>query len=133
VKVALVCPYDWASPGGVRGHVEALAAYLRREHEVLVLAPSSSPPPRGVERVGRPVGVRYNASVAPIAPAPTAGRRTVRRLQAFEPHVVHVHEPLVPAVSVAASATCLARLRCASEGTPERGHRRLWTGPRPSR
>ncbi|HWB70908.1 MAG TPA: glycosyltransferase family 4 protein [Egibacteraceae bacterium] len=109
MKVALVCPYDWARHGGVRGHVASLAAQLARDHTVRVVAPSSAPPGRdGVDGlvavVGRPVGVPYNRSVAPVTLSPLAGRRTLRALAAFEPDVVHVHEPLSPAVSAVAAA-----------------------------
>lgn len=105
MKIALVCPYDWSRPGGVRVHVESLARHLSGDHEVRVFAPASEPvADHDVEVLGRPVPVRINASVAPVALTPTAWRRTVRALKAFDPHIVHVHEPLAPAVSLAASA-----------------------------
>ncbi len=105
MRVALVCPYDWAKPGGVRAHVFNLAGYLAESHEVRVFAPSST---RAVEPwvtvVGRPVPMPFNQSVAPIAPSPLAGRRALAGVADFKPHVVHVHEPLSPAVSVAVAA-----------------------------
>jgi phosphatidyl-myo-inositol alpha-mannosyltransferase len=104
VRVALVCPYDWAKPGGVQAHVASLATHLRQEHAVRIIAPASDPPGSGVQAAGRPVGIPFNASVAPAAPAPTAARRVLRALAAFEPDVVHVHEPFVPAGALAASA-----------------------------
>jgi phosphatidyl-myo-inositol alpha-mannosyltransferase len=105
VKVALVCPYDWSKPGGVKAHVENLAEYLSASHDVRIFAPSSDDldDPRVVP-LGRPVGIPYNRSVAPVAPWPGAGRRIVRALEEFAPHVTHVHEPLVPALSAAAAA-----------------------------
>jgi phosphatidyl-myo-inositol alpha-mannosyltransferase len=110
VKIALVCPYDWARHGGVRAHVANLAAWLGVDHEVRVLAPMSEGASTvadgagGVRGVGRPVPVPYNRSVAPVALSPLAGRRVVAALRGFDPHVVHVHEPLAPVVSVAAAA-----------------------------
>lgn len=104
MRIALVCPYDWSRPGGVRGHVEDLAAWLGADHEVRVFAPAGGRAPAGVEPVGYPVGVRYNRSVAPLALSPGAGRRVVRALRAFEPDLVHVHEPIAPFVSLAAAA-----------------------------
>jgi phosphatidylinositol alpha-mannosyltransferase len=108
VKVALVCPYAWDAFGGVREHVAALAAFLAPDHEVRVLAPGAARAAARGERhvtlVGRPVGVPYNRSVAPVAPSPLAARRVVRALREFAPHVVHVHEPLAPMVSLAASS-----------------------------
>lgn len=118
MRIALVCPYDWAAHGGVRGHVAALAGQLARDHEVRIVAPSATgrvgattrggpgdpdgPVPLTV--VGRPLGVRFNRSVAPVALSPLAVRRVTRALADFDPHVVHVHEPLAPMVSAAAAA-----------------------------
>jgi len=107
VKVALVCPYDWGKPGGVRGHVAALAGFLAEDHEVRVLAPFSGSAPRRDRRLvplGRPLGVRYNRSVAPVSLSPLAVRRVAAALADFAPHVVHVHEPLAPMASLAAAA-----------------------------
>ena len=110
MRIALVCPYDWTRPGGVQAHVAQLATQLSESHEVAVFAPHR----RGVYRevpavvnVGRPVPLRYNRSVAPVALAPTAGLRAVRRIARFAPDVVHVHEPLSPMVS--AMVTGLSR------------------------
>lgn len=109
MRLALVCPYDWARHGGVRGHVASLAAQLARRHEVRILAPASAPPGGdGIDGlavgVGRPLPVPYNRSVAPVAVSPLAARRVLRALADFDPDVVHVHEPLAPAVSAAAAA-----------------------------
>jgi len=113
VKVALVCPYDWSRPGGVRNHVAHLAVFLAADHEVRILAPAAAgwpgaatadPLAREVTVVGRPLPVRYNGSVAPVALSPAVGRRVVAALRAFDPHVVHVHEPIAPLVSLAAAA-----------------------------
>jgi phosphatidylinositol alpha-mannosyltransferase len=104
VRIALVCPYDWGKPGGVQGHVASLAAYLGTDHEVRVFAPAARRDGRELVVVGRSRGVRFNRSVAPLALSPLSGRRVVRALRVFDPHVVHVHEPLAPAVSLAATA-----------------------------
>ena len=104
MKIAVVCPYDWSRHGGVQAHIDALRTRLSADHEVRIFAPASAAMrDRDVVVVGRPVGVRYNRSVAPVALSPTAGRRVVRELRAFGPHVVHVHEPLAPMVSAAAA------------------------------
>lgn len=105
MKVALVCPYDWSRPGGVKDHVENLADHLSADHEVKILAPASEPvdDPR-VEPAGRPLPVRYNRSIAPVALSPLSGRQILEALASFEPHVTHVHEPLAPTVSASVTA-----------------------------
>jgi phosphatidylinositol alpha-mannosyltransferase len=102
VRIALVCPYDWAAPGGVQVHVAELARRLgARGHEVLVLAPSSRPgDDRSVLVVGTPVEIPYNRSTAPIDPRPWHVGEVRRALRAFRPDVVHAHEPLAPNTSM---------------------------------
>jgi len=105
MKIALVCPYDWARHGGVQAHIAALRAQLSADHEVRIFAPASAPvTDRGVAVVGKPVGVRFNQSVAPVSLSPLAARRVLTHLRAFDPHVTHVHEPLAPTLSAAAAA-----------------------------
>ena len=108
MKIALVCPYDWAKHGGVKAHVAALVDHLIADHDVRVFAPASEVLPRvGADRVvqvvGRPLPVPYNRSVAPVALSPFVARQTRQALSEFEPHVVHIHEPMAPAVSAAAA------------------------------
>jgi phosphatidylinositol alpha-mannosyltransferase len=105
MRIALACPYAWDAPGGVQVHVRQLAArLLDRGHEVLVLTPSGSPPPEPwVKGVGRPIRVPYNGSVAPLCPLPGSARKVARELRAFEPDVVHAHEPLAPSTSMFAT------------------------------
>jgi phosphatidylinositol alpha-mannosyltransferase len=105
MRILLACPYAWDAPGGVQVHVGQLAERLRaNEHEVLVLAPSSSRPAEPFVRVtGRPIRIPYNESVAPIAPSPRAYRATRLALERFRPDVVHVHEPFVPGPSMFAA------------------------------
>ena len=109
MKIALVCPYDWAKHGGVKAHVAALVQFLIADHDVRVFAPMSTAlsrqgADRFVQAVGRPLSVPYNRSVAPVALSPWVVRRTSRALREFDPHVVHVHEPAAPMVAAAAAA-----------------------------
>jgi phosphatidyl-myo-inositol alpha-mannosyltransferase len=100
VRVALVCPYDLTVPGGVQSHVRHLAARLRTlGDEVVIVAPGRDPGHLGV---GRSVPVPFNGAVAPIAPGPVVAARTRRLLHRLRPDVVHVHEPMVPAVGLVA-------------------------------
>ena len=104
MKVALVCPYAWDRDGGVQSHVRSLAEVLRRrDHEVTVLAPYRSRPPGGgadAQRVGKAFGVPANGSVAPIAFGPLAAASVRRALSAIAPDVIHLHEPLIPSLSL---------------------------------
>lgn len=102
MHVALVSPYDLDVPGGVQSHVLHLAAALREQGDrVTTVAPGGSGPHHVT--VGSSVGVPFNDSVAPIALWPAAAVRTVRGLRELAPDVVHVHEPAVPWVSLAAT------------------------------
>ncbi len=108
MKIALVCPYDWSKPGGVKAHVSNLAEYMLERHEVRIFAPTSGGlSTKGIDRyvqhVGRPVPIRYNSSVAPVGLGPRVIYRMKRRLTEYGPHVTHIHEPLAPWVSMAAT------------------------------
>ena len=103
MRVVLVCPYAWEAAGGVQVHVRRLAVRLReRGHDVRVLAPGAAESTDPwVRIVGRPIRVPYRGTVAPIAPQ--AYVRTSRAVAKLAPDVVHVHEPLVPSVSMYAT------------------------------
>jgi phosphatidylinositol alpha-mannosyltransferase len=99
-RVAMICPYDLSSPGGVQGQAMGLArALVRLGHEVLLVAPGE-PDLMGatsdVFAAGRAVGVRANGSVAPICVSPLAAARAMRAAREWRADVVHVHEPLAP-------------------------------------
>ena len=41
LKIGIVCPYSWDTPGGVQNHIRDLAEFLiAAGHEVSVLAPA---------------------------------------------------------------------------------------------
>jgi len=116
VHIGLVSPYSWSYQGGVNRHVEALAEeFLRRDHDVRVLAPVDPPGrlSRALHRapaerrelpdylvpLGRTAGFGANGSVSNLAPFPAGGVVAPRRLvRASEFDVIHVHEPVVPLV-----------------------------------
>lgn len=105
LRIVQVCPYSWDVPGGVGVHVRELAGHLReRGHEVHVLAPGRGPAHRShsVRIVGRAIPVRGNGSVARISFGPQVAREVGRALREIQPDIVHVHEPLVPSVSMLA-------------------------------
>jgi phosphatidyl-myo-inositol alpha-mannosyltransferase len=109
VRIALVSPYDLQRPGGVQSHVRQLAARLRQEGDQVVVVGAGPvgvvTEPEAVAEigVGRGRGVPFNGAVAPVALGPLTARRTVRVLEQLGPDVVHVHEPLVPMVGLAAA------------------------------
>lgn len=104
MRVVLVCPYSLTLPGGVQGQVLGLARTLRqRGVSATVLGPCDGPPPEpGVVSVGRSVSLAANGSVAPLALDPPAVRRTLQLLDAEQPDVIHLHEPLVPGPALTA-------------------------------
>lgn len=102
MRIALACPYAWDDAGGVQVHVRELGIHLlERGHEVVALSPARRRAAEPwVRAVGRPVDVRYNASVAPIDPRPWSVRRVRAELRSFHPDVVHAHEPLAPSTGM---------------------------------
>lgn len=112
MKIGIVNPYSWDVPGGVGFHIRDLALTFRsRGHDVRVLTPSSSCDlPDWISSAGQSVSVPFNGSVANISVSPAALRRTRRWLADNAFDVVHVHEPVVPSVSMAAAMLSSAPL-----------------------
>ena len=106
MKIAIVCPYAWDRFGGVQSHVRSLAAALRRrDHEAVVIAPTAGEVTKeepGVRIVGRALPVPANGSVAPLSFGPLAAAGMRRELRDLAPDVVHIHEPLIPSLSLLA-------------------------------
>jgi phosphatidyl-myo-inositol alpha-mannosyltransferase len=122
MRIVQTCPYGWDDTGGVQVHIASLARHLAmRGHEVMVLAPGSSQSSNpDVVIVGRPMRVRFNGSVAPICPSPWSALRVARALDAFNPDIVHVHEPLVPSTSMMAAMRTPAGLVATFHANAER-------------
>jgi phosphatidylinositol alpha-mannosyltransferase len=105
VRIGLVCPYSFNTPGGVQQHVRDLAETLiGLGHTVSVLTPADEddPLPAYVVSAGRAVPVRYNGSVARLSFGPISATRVRRWLSAGEFDVLHVHEPITPSLSMLA-------------------------------
>ena len=107
MKIGLVSPYDWSYPGGVRTHVRHLAReFSRMGHEVAILAPASGVQGPLIERnvyaMGGAIPVPFNGSIARIALRPLLVGRVRRVLLRERFDVLHVHEPLIPGLPLAA-------------------------------
>lgn len=112
LRIGLVCPYSWESPGGVQNHVLGLAGWLTAAgHHVEVFAPGH-PDPNTLARyglhvdqfhsAGRAVPVPYNGSVARINFGPRTNQRVRHWLEAARLDVLHLHEPITPSAAVLA-------------------------------
>lgn len=105
MKIGLVCPYTWDTPGGVRSHVADLALTLQEHgHTVSVLAPVDNPadlPPWVVDG-GRAVSVPYNGAVARMNFGLKAANNVRRWVRDGDFDVLHIHEPLAPGLSLLA-------------------------------
>ena len=67
LKIGIVCPYSWDTPGGVQNHIRDLAEYLiQAGHQVSVLAPvmDEEKLPYYVVSAGKPISIPYNGAVA---------------------------------------------------------------------
>lgn len=109
MRVALVSPYSWSVPGGVNAHVADLAVELRhRGHEVRVFGVSERTTPPGIVRIGRTTRIPINAGIARIAISPLLIGRMRVALRRAQPDIVHIHEPFVSTISLAALMTARA-------------------------
>ena len=104
MKIALVSPYDYAYPGGVTEHISHLAHEFRREgNDVHIIAPCSTEPPTDFpfHRLGTPVGLPANGSVARIGLSARLSREVRETLSSGAFDIIHLHEPLVPMLPLA--------------------------------
>ena len=110
MRIAIVTSYSWTYPGGVNRHVESLAGELiLRGHDVRVMAPWDPPDrlskvlhrapaeprkmPDYLVPLGRSIGIPANGAVSNVSLFPDAITGMRRELRAFDPDLVHVHEP----------------------------------------
>ena len=102
MKIAMVSPYSWDFPGGVNKHVEQLSLHLRRRgHRVTVIAPGGEDE-GDFFSAGGSFAVSSNRSVANLSFGPRVAAR-VRRLMIEEKYeLLHLHEPLIPSISLLA-------------------------------
>lgn len=103
MRVGLVCPYAWDTPGGVAAHINDLrTALIRLGHEAVVLAPAEDEDalPDFVTSGGRPISISSNGSVANINFGPGPGARARRWIKDNDLDILHVHEPAGPTLGI---------------------------------
>ena len=118
MKIGIVVPFSWSFWGAVIEHAELQAAALEDlGHDVRLLMGNDPPgqftrvlhprvgrhgdPPRNVIPVGRSVIVPANGSLPNIVLSPRAYFRIQRALQRERFDVLHLHEPMTPAICTA--------------------------------
>ena len=118
MKVGLVSPYDFASPGGVNDHVRHLAVQLQQlGHETRIFAPSSRADvdcdSASFYRIGTPIAIPVNDSVARITLSFHLANQVAAIVADEGFDVLHFHEPLMPALPI----TMLRMSNTANVGT----------------
>lgn len=105
MKICLVSPYDFLVAGGVNDHIMHLAENFRAMgHIVKIIAPSSASTEDSVEvnediyLVGHVVPIKANGSVARITLSLNLSGKIKKILRDEHFDVVHIHEPLMPAL-----------------------------------
>jgi phosphatidyl-myo-inositol alpha-mannosyltransferase len=121
MKVGIVVPYSWSFWGAVVEHAESQAAALRALGLDVRLIMGNDPPgsftrvlhprlgrhgspPAEVIPVGRSVIVPANGSLPNIVLSPRTVYRISRALERERFDLLHLHEPMTPAICVAALA-----------------------------
>jgi phosphatidylinositol alpha-mannosyltransferase len=105
LKIGIVCPYGWDTPGGVQNHVRDLAEFLiDAGHNVSVLAPAidESTLPPYVVNAGKPISIPYNGAVARVLFGPIAFARVRQWISSGNFDILHLHEPAIPSISLLA-------------------------------
>ncbi len=105
LRIGLVCPYGWDTPGGVQSHVRDLAEYLiSKGHYVSVLAPviNEENVPEYVISAGKPIAIPYNGAVARVLFGPIAFARVRQWISNGNFDLLHLHEPAIPSISLLA-------------------------------
>ncbi len=105
MRIGLVSPYDFASPGGVNDHVRHLAVRLQQiGHETRVFAPSSRADldfnSARFYRIGTPIAIPVNDSVARVTLSFHLANRVAAIIEEERFDVLHFHEPLMPALPI---------------------------------
>lgn len=106
LRIGMVSPYGWDTPGGVQTHIKDLAKYfIAQGHYVSILAPVSHEDASLDDFVipaGRPISIPYNGAVARVLFGPVAASRVRQWISQGNFDVLHLHEPAIPSLSLLA-------------------------------
>ena len=105
LRIGIVCPYGWDTPGGVQAHIGDLAEFLISQgHVVSVLAPAvdENSLPAYVVSAGKPIAIPYNGAVARVLFGPIAFSRVRQWIAQGNFDLLHLHEPAIPSLSLLA-------------------------------
>jgi phosphatidylinositol alpha-mannosyltransferase len=99
MKIALVSPYDFASPGGVVAHISQLYdQFIGMGHYVKIIAPCSHREAfvehKDLIALGRPYPVPSAGSIARVTLSPLLSYPLKAILEREKFDIVHLHEPL---------------------------------------
>ena len=101
VRVAIVCPYDLGRNGGVQDQAIRLTDWIGTlGHETVLVGPGEQGP-EGAVLLGSTRVVKANKAATPISLNPKVRGAVVEILR--EVDVAHIHEPLMPSVSLVAT------------------------------
>src|SRR4030043_504795 len=100
MKIALVSPYDFASPGGVVSHISCLEQqFTRLGHEVKIIAPASQAVYTIGDRfirIGTPRPMPVSGSIARITISLWLDSKIKEVFEREKFDICHLHEPLMP-------------------------------------
>ena len=100
MKIALVSPYDFASPGGVVSHISCLEQqFTRMGHEVKIIAPASKAFYTSGDRfirIGTPRPVPVSGSIARVTISLWLESKIKEVFEREKFDICHLHEPLMP-------------------------------------
>ena len=142
MKIGIVVPFSWSFWGAVVEHAELQAAALEaRGHDVRLVMGNDPPgqftralhprvgrhgnPPPNVIPVGRSVIVPANGSLPNIVLSPRSFFRVRRVLERERFDVLHLHEPMTPAICVAVLALAKAPIVATHHASGDLGWMRL--------
>lgn len=124
MRVAVVSPYDLGKPGGVQDQAIRLVGWLiEAGHEAVLVGPGTHSPVDAV-LLGPTTTIDTNRSRAPIGLGRGTTAAVHEAVAGFD--VVHVHEPFVPMVSLAALRTDGPAKVATFHADPSRWVRRLY-------